>query len=61
LPSVRGTDEDFQQIVQVAFDAFTQHEAVIAGKLGGMLARPENQVIRFRDDNQLLVSRHLRS
>jgi hypothetical protein len=27
---VLGPDEDFQQVVQVAFDAFTQQEAVVA-------------------------------
>jgi hypothetical protein len=32
LPSVLGTNQGFQQIVQVAFDAFPQHEAVIAGE-----------------------------
>jgi hypothetical protein len=41
LPSVLGPDQGFQQIVQVAFDAFAQHEAMVAGKFAGMVARPE--------------------
>jgi hypothetical protein len=60
LPSVLGSYQGFQQIVQVAFDAFTQDEAAIAGEFTGMVARRENQIIRFRDDDQFLSSRHMR-
>jgi hypothetical protein len=51
LPSVLGTDEDFQQIVQVAFDAFTQHEAVVARKSTCVMAGPQDQVVGLGDDN----------
>jgi hypothetical protein len=40
LPSVLGTDEDFQQVVQVAFDAFPQHKAVVARKSTRVMAGP---------------------
>jgi hypothetical protein len=55
LAGVPGPNEDFQQVVQVAFDAFTQHEAVIPREFAGVITSPQNQVIRFRDDDQFLV------
>ena len=36
-------------------DTFTQHEAVILGKLPGVVARPQDQVVCFCDHNQLFV------
>ena len=32
LPGVLGPDQRFQQVVQVAFDPFPKHEAVISGE-----------------------------
>ena len=39
-------------------DAFAQHEPMIAGKSTRVMAGPQDQIIGFRDDNQLLVSCH---
>jgi hypothetical protein len=47
LPTVLGTNEDFQQFVQVAFDAFTQHEAVVARKSIRVMTGPQDQIIGF--------------
>ena len=44
-----------QQVVEVAFNAFAQHEAVIAGEFARVVARPQDQVIRLRDDHQFFV------
>ena len=56
LPGVLGPDQDFQQVVQVPFDPFAQHEAVVAGEFARVVARPQDQVIRLRDDDQFFVS-----
>jgi hypothetical protein len=37
------------------FEASAQHEAVVAGKLARVIARPQDQVIRLRDDHQFFV------
>ena len=55
LPGVLGPDQDFQQVVEVPFDAFAQHEAVVAGEFAGVIARPQDQVIRLRDDDQFFM------
>ena len=55
LPGVLGPDQDFQQVVQVSFDAFAQHEAVVPGEFAGVIARPQDQVIGLRDDDQFFI------
>jgi DNA-3-methyladenine glycosylase I len=40
-----------QKIIQVSLDAFAQHEAVIARKLAGVMAGPQDQVVGLRDDH----------
>ena len=54
LLGILRPDEDFQQIVQIPFDPFPQHEAVVPRELPRVIARPQNQVIRLRDDYQFL-------
>ena len=48
LLGVLGPDEDFQQVIQVSFDLFAQHETMIARELPRVIARPQDQVIRLR-------------
>ena len=55
LPIVLRSDQDFQQVVEIAFNPLAQHGAVVARKLVRVLARPQDQVIRLRDDNQFFV------
>ena len=60
VDSVRP-DQYFQQFVEIPLNPFAQHEAVIAGKLAGVVARPQDQVIRLRDNRKFFVvpaSRH---
>ena len=52
---VLGPNEDFQQIIEISFDAFAQDETVIAGEFAGMVAGPQDQVIRLGDDDQFFV------
>ena len=54
LPRVLGPDQRLQQGVQVAFDPLAQDKAVIAGEPARVVAGPEDQVIRFRDNPQFL-------
>jgi hypothetical protein len=49
-------DEDFQQVVQVPFDAFAQHKTVVAGEFARVIARPQNQIVSLRDDDQLFMT-----
>ena len=55
LPRVAHLDQRFQQVVQVSFDALAEDEAVIAGKPAGVVARPKNQVVGFRDRQSTLA------
>jgi hypothetical protein len=55
LAGVLGPDEDFQQVVQVALDALAQHKAMIAREFAGVIAGPQDEVIRFGDDHQFLA------
>jgi hypothetical protein len=61
LPSVLGPDEAFKEIVQVALDALSQYKTMVTGEFAGVTARPQDQLVNFRDNNQLLIFRHLRS
>src|SRR5262249_51741810 len=38
------------------FLLFSQHEAVIAGEFAGVISRPQDQIIRLRDDRKFLGS-----
>ena len=51
MPSVLGTNQRFQQVVQVPLDAFAQHKAMIARKLARVMTGPENQVVGLGDDD----------
>jgi hypothetical protein len=51
---VLGLDQNFQQVVQIPFDAFSQHKTVVPRELSGVAARPENQVVSLGDHGQLL-------
>jgi hypothetical protein len=55
LAFVFGPDQVFQQIVEVPLNAFAEHKTMVAGEFPGVIARPQNQVIRLRDDNQFLM------
>lgn len=55
LPVVLRLDQRFQKVVESTFDPFAQYEAVIPGKLASVMTGPENQVIRFCDDDQFLM------
>jgi hypothetical protein len=55
LASVLGPDEDFQQVVQVALDALARHKAMIAREFAGVIATPQDQVIRLGDDHQFFA------
>jgi hypothetical protein len=55
LLGVLGLDQGLQKVIEVAFDAFAEDEAVIAGEFAGVIAGPQDQVIRLRDDRQFLV------
>ena len=55
---VLGADQRFQQVVQVPLDPLAQHETVVAGKLAGVVAGPENQVVSLGDHDQFLVFFH---
>jgi len=55
---VLGGDQRFQQVVEIALDPLAQHEAVVAGKLTRVVARPENQVVCLRDHDQFRVFFH---
>jgi hypothetical protein len=56
LLRVLGLDQSLQQVVEVAFDAFTQHEAVISWELARVLATPQDQVVGLGDDDQVICS-----
>jgi hypothetical protein len=56
LPGVFRLDQSLQQVVEVAFDAFAQHEAVIAGEFARVVAAPQDQVIGLGDDGQFICS-----
>ena len=49
---VLGLDKGFEQVVEISFDPFTQHETVVAGKLTRVVARPENQVVGLGNYDQ---------
>jgi len=53
-----AVDQCFQQIVKIALDPFSQNETVISGKAAGVMTTPQNQVVGFGDDGQLLGSTH---
>jgi hypothetical protein len=36
------------------FDPLAQHEAMVAGEPAGMPARPEDEVVSLRDDDEFL-------
>jgi hypothetical protein len=55
VSGVLRPDQDFQQIVEAPIDPFAEHEAVIAREFAGVIATPQDQVIRLGNDNQLLV------
>jgi hypothetical protein len=55
IASVFSPYQRFQEVVQVPLDALAQDEAVVAGELAGVMARPEDQVICLRDDDQFLM------
>jgi hypothetical protein len=44
LPGVNHLDEDSQEIVQVPFNSFAQHETVVAGLFVREVAQPQDQV-----------------
>jgi hypothetical protein len=44
--------QGLQQVVEVPFDALTEHKTVVPGELAGVVARPENQVISLGDYRQ---------
>jgi hypothetical protein len=40
---------------RIAFDAFAQDEAVIAGEFAGVIATPQDQIVGLGDDRQFLI------
>ena len=40
----------------LSLDAFTKHEPMIAGKLAGVIARPQDQVVRLCDHDQFFIT-----
>jgi hypothetical protein len=55
---VLGLDQCLRQAVEVAFDAFAQDVAVIAGEATRVIAGPEDRVVSLRDHYQLLLFFH---
>jgi hypothetical protein len=55
---VLGSDQRFQQVVEVSLDPFAEHEAVVAGELTRVVAGLENQVVSLGDHDQFLVFFH---
>jgi hypothetical protein len=51
---VFGSYQGLQQVVDVAFDAFSQHKTVVPRKFAGVVAGPEYQVIGLGDYGQFL-------
>ena len=55
LLGVLRPDQDFQQIVEAPLDPLAQHEAVVTGEFAGMVAGPQDQVIRLGDDDGFFI------
>jgi hypothetical protein len=56
FPPILGPEESFQQVVQVALDAFAEHKAVVAGELAGVVTGPQDEIVGLRDDDELFMS-----
>jgi hypothetical protein len=50
LTSVPGSDERFQQIIEVAFDPFAEDKPMIPWEAAGVAARPQKEVVSLGDD-----------
>src|ERR1022692_2099845 len=55
LLGVLGLDQCLQQVIEIAFDAFAQHEAMVAGEFASVIAGPKDQVVGLGDDGEFLV------
>jgi hypothetical protein len=55
LAVVLGPNQHFQHFVEVPFDPFAQHETMIAREFAGVVARPQDQIVSLRHNDQFLM------